>query len=215
MTKKVVFIDWNKTLSYSLFWEHLQDKKHPNHRHLPAIEKWLFVDNRNIINSWMRGEFSAEDIASKMSQGTGVDSGMILDELQRSCEEMRYSIDDLEDIVRRVRANGIEVVIATDNMDTFSRFTVPAMRLDTVFDGILNSYDTGYLKDDNHPEDSIPFFDEYLARHGWNYADAILLDDSPDKSGKYKRLGFERVLIDSPEVLEVELKRLVDVKKQL
>lgn len=150
-----------------------------------------------------------------MSQGTGVDSGMILDELQRSCEEMRYSIDDLEDIVRRVRANGIEVVIATDNMDTFSRFTVPAMRLDTVFDGILNSYDTGYLKDDNHPEDSIPFFDEYLARHGWNYADAILLDDSPDKSGKYKRLGFERVLIDSPEVLEVELERLVDVKKQL
>ena len=56
---------------------------------------------------------------------------------------------------------------------------------------------------------------QYLARHGWNYADAILLDDSPDKSGKYKRLGFERVLIDSPEVLEVELERLVDVKKQL
>lgn len=212
MTKKVVFIDWNKTLSYSLFWEHLQDKNHPNHQHLPAIEKWLFVDNRDVINPWMRGEFSAEDIASKMSQDTGIDSDTILGELRRSCEEMRYSIDDLEDIVSQLQTNGTKVVIATDNMDTFSRFTVPAMRLDAVFDEILSSYDTGYLKDDDHPEDSIPFFDEYLAKHGWNYADAILLDDSPDKSGKYKKLGFERALIDSPKVLKAELERLVDAR---
>lgn len=212
MTKKVVFIDWNKTLSYSLFWEHLQDKNHPNHQYLPAIEKWLFVDNRNIINPWMRGKFSAEDIVSKMSQDTGIDSSMILSELRRSCEEMCYSIDDLEDVVGQLQASGIKVIIATDNMDTFSRFTVPAMHLDTVFDGILSSYDTGYLKDDDHPDDSILFFDEYLAKHGWSYADVILLDDSPDKSSKYKRLGFERVLIDSPEVLRVELERLVDAR---
>jgi hypothetical protein len=212
MTKKVVFIDWNKTLSYSLFWEHLQDKKHPNHQHLPAIEKWLFVDNRDVINPWMRGEFSAEDISSKISQDTGINSDVILGELRRSCEEMCYSIDDLEDIIGRLQASGIKVVIATDNMDTFSRFTVPAMRLDAVFDGILSSYDIGYLKDDDRPEDSLPFFDEYLAKNGWNYADAILLDDSPDKSGKYKRLGFERVPIDSPEVLRVTLERLVDAR---
>lgn len=212
MTKKVVFIDWNKTLSYSLFWEHLQDKNHPNHQYLPAIEKWLFVDNRNIINPWMRGKFSAEDIVSKMSQDTGIDSSMILSELRRSCEEMCYSIDDLEDVVGQLQASGIKVIIATDNMDTFSRFTVPAMHLDTVFDGILSSYDTGYLKDDDHPDDSILFFDEYLTKHGWSYADVILLDDSPDKSSKYKRLGFERVLIDSPEVLRVELERLVDAR---
>lgn len=210
MTKKVVFIDWNKTLSYSLFWEHLQDKNHPNHQHLPAIEKWLFVDNRNIIDPWMRGEFSAEDIVGKMSRDTGIDSNMILGELRQSCEEMRYSIDNLESVVQRIQANGVNVVIATDNMDTFSRFTVPAMKLDTIFDDILNSYDTGYLKDDDQPNDSIPFFDEYLAKHGWNYADAILLDDSPDKSGKYKRLGFERVLIGSPEILRAELGGCID-----
>lgn len=212
MKKKVVFIDWNKTLSYSLFWEHLQDKNHPNHQHLPAIEKWLFVDNRNIIDPWMRGEFSAEDIVGKMSQDTGIDSNMILGELRRSCEEMRYCIDNLEDIIGRLQASGIKVVIATDNMDTFSRFTIPAMRLDAIFDGILSSYDIGCLKDDDHPDDSIPFFEEYLAKRGWNYADAILLDDSPDKRGKYKRLGFERVLIDSPKSLRVELERFVDAR---
>lgn len=212
MTKKVVFIDWNKTLSYSLFWEHLQDKKHPNHRHLSSIEKWLFVDNRDVIYPWMKGEFSVEDVISKMSRDTGIDSSILLGELRRSCEEMRYSIDNLEDIIRRIQDKGIHVVIATDNMDTFSRFTVPAMRLDTIFDGIINSYEIGCLKDDDQPENSIQFFDEYLTRHDWRYADAVLLDDSPDKSGKYKRLGFERVLIDSPESFREELERLINAE---
>lgn len=212
MKKKVIFIDWNKTLSYSLFWEHLQDSSHPNHHQLPVIEKWLFVDNRDAINPWMRGELSVEDIVGKMSRDTNIDHDILLSELQRSCEEMRYCIDNLENIVEQIRANGIKVVIATDNMDTFSRFTVPAMRLDAIFDGILNSYTIGHLKDDEQPDNSIQFFDEYLAKHGWGYTDAILLDDSPDKNGKYRRLGFERVLIDSPMTLERELKRFVDAR---
>lgn len=93
-------------------------------------------------------------------------------------------------------------------MDTFSRYTVPAMKLDKIFDDILSSHHIGYLKDDELLTDTILFFDDYLVENGWSYSDAILIDDSPDKSGKYKKLGFERVLIDSPEALKIELERL-------
>ncbi len=208
--KKVVFVDWNKTLSYSLFWEHLQDHRHLNHKHLPSIEKWLFVDNRDIINPWMRGELSALSVVNKMSYDTGIDKALIINELHRSCKEMHYSINNLESIIKKIQKRGTKVVIATDNMDTFSDFTVPAMSLDKVFDGILNSHSIGYLKDDELPVDRILFFDGYLKSNGWEYADAILLDDSPDSSGKYKKLGFDRVLIDSQETLKLELERFFD-----
>lgn len=206
--KKVIFIDWNKTLSYSLFWEHLQDTGHPSHKHLAPIEQWLFVDNRDVIAPWMRGELSADDITERMGREIGVESSLIRDELRHSCERMQYSIDNLKDIVANIRKRGIKVVIATDNMDTFTRYTVPAMNLNDIFDGILNSYDMGCLKDDDAPSDKILFFDEYLKENGWAYGDAVLLDDSPDTSGKYAKLGFDRVLIDSPEKLRVTLENL-------
>lgn len=171
----------------------------------------LFADNRSIINPWMKGELSVDDIVGQMSQDIGIASEVILGELRRSCEEMQYSIDNLEDIIKQIQARGIKVVIATDNMDTFSLFTAPAMNLNKKFDGILNSHDIGYLKDDDQPDDRILFFDQYLAKNGWRYTDAILLDGSSDKSGNYEKLGFDRVEIDSPKILKQELERLASV----
>ena len=157
--KKVIFIDWNKTLSYSLFWEHLQDTGHPSHKHLAPIEQWLFVDNRDVITPWMRGELSADDVTERMGREIGVDCSLIADELRHSCEQMQYSIDNLEEIVANIRKRGIKVVIATDNMDTFTRYTVPAMNINSVFDGVINSHSMKCLKDDAAPFDKILFFD--------------------------------------------------------
>ena len=46
-----------------------------------------------------------------------------------------------------------------------------------------------------------------MAASGWEYSDAVLLDDSPDKDGKYAGLGFERILVDSSEALRRSLGR--------
>lgn len=200
--KKVIFIDWNKTLSFDLFWGHLNDIGHPNHKHLDAIEKWLFVDNRTAINPWMRGEVNVEKIVEEMSKDTAIDRKIILDELKQSCEIMTFCFAGIEDLIRKIRDRGILVVVATDNMDTFNLFTAPALKLDLLFDGILNSHTLGHLKDDVDPPNRILFFDAFLEKHSLTYADSILLDDSPDSSGKYKKLGFSRELIDSPEKLE-------------
>lgn len=199
---KVVFIDWNKTLSFDLFWGHLGDKGHPNHKYLDAIEKWLFVDNRTVINPWMKGEVNLEDVVDRMSQGTGINKKTITDELKHSCEIMTFCFAGIEDLIKKIQQRGILVVVATDNMDTFSKFTVPALKLNLLFDDILNSHTLGHLKDDSEPSDKILFFDDFLKRHSLRYEDALLLDDSPDSSGKYNKLGFERELIDSPQKLK-------------
>lgn len=200
--KKVVFIDWNKTLSFDLFWEHLSSADHPNHKHLDAIEKWLFIDHRSVINPWMRGEVSLEMVVEEMSKDTGIDQKIITDELKHSCEIMTFCFAGIEDLIERIRKKGILVVVATDNMDTFSRFTAPTLKLDTIFDAVLNSHTIGHLKDDKEPSDNILFFDDFLESHNLSYEDCILLDDSPDSSGKYKKLGFSREFIDGPEKLE-------------
>jgi FMN phosphatase YigB (HAD superfamily) len=200
--KKVIFIDWNKTLSFDLFWGHLQDTTHPLHKHVSKIEKWLFLDHRDVISPWMRGEYVVEDIVGQMHRDTGVDSHVIFDELKKSCEEMTFCVSGIEELIREIRKKGIKVVIATDNMDTFPRFTVPSLELDKVFDGILDSHTIKHLKDDEKPADKILFFDQYLTENNYSYKDVVLLDDSPDSTGKYDRLGFERILIDGPESLQ-------------
>lgn len=203
--KKVIFIDWNRTLSFDLFWGHLQDSSHPNHRHFEPIEEWLFVENRDLINPWMRGQLVLEDIVDRMSQDSGIPADIIIDELRHSCEVMQFCVAGLEDFVRDIRARGIRVFVATDNMDAFTRFTVPALKIEEVFDGYLNSHDIGHLKGDSEPADGIAFFDTFLDENNLTYEDVVLLDDSPDESGKYQRLGFDMVLIDSPDTLRKTL----------
>lgn len=206
--KKNIFIDWNKTLSHSLFWEQLQDKKHPHHKYLSIIEKWLFVDNRAIITPWMRGKISSGNVLKRMSQETGIDQNLIASELQKSCENMQFCIKNLPELIAKIQKRGVKVVIATDNMDVFFRYTVPAMQLDKIFDDILSSHKIGYLKDDELPENKILFFDKYLAENKLTYDAAVLLDDSLDKTGKYQRLGFERILINAPTTLKDVLEKL-------
>jgi len=202
---KVIFVDWHRTLSYDVFWGHLKDPSHPNHRYFEPIEKCLFVENRALIKPWMRGKLALEDIVDRLSADLGIPADVIFDELRRSCEVMQFSFTGLEDLVQDVQARGISVVIATDNMDAFTRFTVPALKIEELFDGYLDSYDTGHLKDDAEPSGRLPFFDTFLDERGLTYGDVVLLDDAPDKSGKYQNMGFDTVVVDSPDTLRTSL----------
>lgn len=205
--KKVVFIDWNKTLSHDLFWGQLKNPSHIHHTYHASIDRWLFKENSVLIEPWMLGKLSYQEVAYKMSQSTNISIDIITKELRFSCEKMRFCINGIENIIRDIQKKGVKVVIATDNMDTFTKFTVPALRLDALFDNILNSYEIRRLKDDVDPISGILFFDTFLKEHNLQYSDAVLLDDMPDNSGKYKRLGFDRVLIDTSHTLKSTLKR--------
>lgn len=187
---RTIFFDWNKTLSNSLFWEHLGNPEHERHSWNADISHYLFKENRHLISEWMKGLIDARQIVGKISLRYGYSADILLEDLAESCRNMQFVSDEVLPLIQKLRENGVRCVIATDNMDTFMKYTVPGMKLEQYFDGFLSSFDLRRFKYDTEAE-SIPFFDDYLRQHSLLYDDVVLIDDSPDTSGAYERLGFD------------------------
>jgi FMN phosphatase YigB (HAD superfamily) len=189
---KVIFIDWNKTLSASHFW-----------RNLPDVETVMFLANRHLLMPWMRGQSTAEEICQVLSGQTGVSYDLIFNELKDSCANMEFVDSRLPELIAKIRSNGVKVVLATDNMDCFVRFTAPALQLNNLFDDILVSCNLKILKNDVQGN-SIPFFEDYFKRNNLSYNEVVLLDDSAEMGKAYRQLGLPVVVINNRErLLEV------------
>ncbi|MFA6421843.1 MAG: hypothetical protein WCV92_00330 [Candidatus Buchananbacteria bacterium] len=188
---KIIFIDWHKTLSNSFFWS-------GNLKYSDVF----FKHNRELINPWMRGEYTAEEVCKILSDQNNFDFDDVLKSLRESCGRMTFVSDKIPELIKNIRSKGIKVIVATDNMDTFSRFTIPELDLKNIFDDFLLSYDLKVLKNDVG-ENSIPFFDDYLNKNSLDYRDCVLLDDS-GSSSVYDSLGFKSVMIgNGDELLDV------------
>lgn len=207
---KTIFFDWNGTLSTSLFWDQWKDPLHPRHDWYAPLSRYLLGENMPVVMEWMRGKVTAEDIAALLGNRFGYSQEIIFQDLKESCEAMRLVSDEVIPLVQKLRESGTKCVIATDNMDTFTRFTVPRLRLSEHFDGVLNSFDIGLLKFDTEG-DSIPFFDDYLEKNNLSCNDVVLIDDCIDKSGVYKKFGFDILQIFSPDDFVGKLNQLVRV----
>jgi len=203
---KVIFIDWNKTLSNSRFWEQLEDNNHRYHSHHTKIINSLFIDNKNLITPWMQGKLTSEDICKAIAENTGLDEELIFDELVESAKNMNFVSEEIPELINSIRAKGIKVVIATDNMDTFNRFTVKSMQLEDLFDEILNSYELKAMKGDFENNKSL-FFDDFIKRNNLSYAKTVLLDDSTSNSDPLTSLGMRTIQITSPDNLIYNLKK--------
>jgi len=206
---RTIFFDWNKTLSNSLFWEQLGNPEHERHSWNADISRYLFKENRHLIFEWMKGVIDARQIVGKISSRYGYSADILLEDLAESCRNMQFASDEVLPLIQKLRENGVRCVIATDNMDTFMKYTVPGMELEQYFDGFLSSFDLRRFKYDTEAE-SIPFFDNYLQQHGLSYADVVLIDDSPDTSGAYERLGFDILQIADTDDFVKKLKSLAE-----
>lgn len=197
MHKKALFIDWNGTLSHSKFWEQLIHQGNKKHRYYDKITEWLFKQNYDIIDKWMLGKVSSEDVCHSLSNSTQIDYDLIFDELIYSCENMTFVSKEIASLIKKIRDNGRKCIIASDNMDTFRRYTIPSLSLDEIFDDFLISYELGrYKYDYDNNSNSLPFFDEFLQKHKLSYKDVVLIDDSVERSGHFKKLGFEIHYVD-------------------
>lgn len=208
---KIIFFDWNNTLSNSLFWEQLKDVNHPRYSWYNLINKFLFLENKKLIEKWMVGKISHEDVSSKVAnyiiihlkekgQKHSVDSKLkkeitkIIDsDLEESCRKMRFVSEEITELLEKLRRMGKKCVIATDNMDTFIKYTKPSMELEKYFDDFLVSSELNTFKFDiiESPEGCLPFFDRYLKAQKVKYDEVVLIDDCVDNTGTFKSLGFE------------------------
>lgn len=86
-------------------------------------------------------------------------------------------------------------------MDCFTRWTVPAMKLDVVFDEIINSSDQKALKKDLDSEGKSLFFKDFFIRNKIDMKDCVFIDDSVDHDNTISNMGIKYIQIDSSEEL--------------
>jgi len=155
----------------------------------------------------MLGGVSAEEVMEIVSEVFTLDAAVLLRTLRRSCEQMRLVDPGILDTVRQLRKQGVHVAVATDNMDTFLRWTVPALGLQQHFDGIICSSERQAFKRDM-AEGRSPFFGEYFEEHDISPHRSVLLDDGLHNAA-VRQLGMEFVHITQDNPLLRALNALV------
>ncbi|MGC4104746.1 MAG: HAD family hydrolase [Thermomicrobiales bacterium] len=213
MTQAVVLLDWHRTLSHSLFWGHWSGSQDAARREAATrLADACFGGDGTVLASWTRGDMTAEAVIAAVAASAGVDPLLALDGLAESCAQMEFASPGILPLVGRLRAGGVRVGIATDNMDTFMRWTVPAMELRDAFDPILSSAELRALK--AGPLDATgesPFFGALLADLAPG-THVYLVDDGADTAPVAEAVGIafchvtpERDVVAWLEMLAAEL----------
>jgi len=157
------------------------------------IQKIIFQDEPDLAAKWMTRLVTAEQVCQIVAPIINKPVEYVLAELRTSCEQMTFINPQLPKLIKDLQTQGITVMLATDNMDTFPRWTVPALDLVNIFDGILDSATLGRRKRDEG------FFPETKQ--------AILLDDNP-KNVAVTEFGIDFQLVDGTKTAKLILEEL-------
>lgn len=180
---KCVFIDWHNTLSASRFWGHLEEAAPEGRQLFRRIEVSLYGNLTGLLVPWMRGGLTTEDVMGAIARDAGLDYDLVLREFIVGCRRMRFVDAAIIGLVLAIKARGRRVVIATDNMDSFARWTTPSLGLADLFDDILSSAELGGMKGDVDEQGRSIFFDDYLGRCAIGPGESVLIDDAADRGG--------------------------------
>lgn len=207
---KAVFIDWNGTLSPTNFWSHLEKSEKQSDRDL--FKLWadtMFVNHKDKIVPWMKGEYTSEDLLSLVSKETNTDFETLLKEFIIGCECMEYSSPNIPNLIKNLRDKSVVVAVATNNMDSFTRWTVPYMKLNTLFDEILNSFYLKAMKHDLDQSGQPLFFKDFFNKYNIKPTNCIFIDDGEDKMSVISNLGIDYRRVNASNTLEQELQNIL------
>jgi len=203
---RVVFIDWNGTLSASKFWGHLE-KSAP--KVFASIENTLFGNLRNLIKPWMKGEIDSEYVIRMISDRSGLSYTKVFDEFIYSCINMKYVSSKVPTLINKLKKTGSKVVIATDNMDSFTRWTTRYMNTHSLFNDVLNSHDLRGMKKDTNNRGKSIFFSNYFKKHDIKPGESILIDDSNDDIETIESFGINYIHTKPAKGLLPALRKLI------
>lgn len=204
---KTIFIDWDGTLSNSKFWERWS--KDPEYRSkYDLIQRILFQNAHDLLHDWMLGFRSMTFVVNYLADVTGLSYDELMTELRYSCEHMEFLEESTIDAIQNVRKKGTRVIIATDNMDTFRQWTVPALRINDLFDGILTSDTRGAFKVQSSANGASLFFHHYLSQNNLKSGEAVLIDDSIDNK-VVENFGIDFLHVNAKTGLASYLAQLV------
>lgn len=146
---------------------------------------------------------TSEDIIRQIADELDTNFDTIFKEFVKGCGLMEFVDPKVPSLIKQLKKKGIKVYIASNNMDSFDRWTIPAMKLDSLFDGIINSFTIKALKHDFDDKGKSLFFEFALKREGVVPDETILIDDSEDKENRltdyginYRKISDSNTLVD-------------------
>ena len=181
---KTVLIDFNGTICFDYFWRSAKDGE------CALIDEFLFKQNPQIIDDWMRGKYTDDFINQLLSENLDLDYEYLWNIFVSDCKTM-YIDSKLISLIQRLRETR-KVFLVTDNMDCFDRFTIPSLGLENLFDGIYNSYNYKTMK-------SSRLFNIVREKENIDFSETILIDDSKSVKPIFEKLGGEVFTVTSIE----------------
>lgn len=179
-SKPTIFVDFHVTLSLKNYWDHLQL---PTYR---VIDIALFRHSPTIVDEWMHGKISAEEVTAYVAGKTGLDRQELLDSLITGCIDTTY-LAGLALAVSALR-NHAQTVLFTDNTDCLHRFVLPGSHLSSAFDHIASSWVMQARK--------LQILEELAQR--WPRAPFLFVDDSQEVISRCGELGYTGIQTASP-----------------
>ena len=187
--KSALFVDFDGTLCHDKFWRSLEPALQEK------IQEYLFGVDQEIVNDWMRGVYTSEDIHQKLVEDLKINYEFLWNIFVEDCRTMFVEKSVLGKIAK-LRDRYITVLI-TDNMDCFDRFTIPTLGLDAHFDLIVNSYNEKTSKNDNDGK----LFLGVAQRAGVALSESILIDNSRKTCEIFQKLGGRPFLVTEEKPL--------------
>lgn len=131
---------------------------------------------------WCCGMRSSADIAIYLSGLSGITPERILSALDKGCANLQMN-PNIWRFAQAQRAHGRRTVLATVNMDVFTRIIVPAHGFEKVFDVVVNSADYGTCDKNVLCEIAFSRLD------GCNFENSLLIDDRTKYLDAFRTCG--------------------------
>lgn len=145
--------------------------------------------NKELVQKWMRNDVSSAEINTLIAENTAIKHELLNSLYEDSIRSMELE-SRVMDVAKALKLAGMKIGIVTDNMDIFTRITIPNHKLDKLFDVIINSADHRILKKENNGE----LFNTALAALGTDIENSLMIDDSLPTIELYRRKRGEGFL---------------------
>ena len=181
---RLLFVDFNGVISMNNFWHSLSKTDHKLHKCHAKIENYLFKENKTLIFDWMMGIYTSEQIHTILEEQIGVDAKELLEIFIEETKNIDISIPILT-ALKELKPY-YHLVMITDNMDSFDRFTLPNNpELIESFDEINNSYTMKMNKAGNNGK----YFKDTVQKYNAVMSNCLLIDDSSRNCKLFESLG--------------------------
>ena len=177
-----VLVDWFGVLSTNYYWC-VQSQENQ------LLKEWCdsVFDDSEVLNKWMRGEYSLEDLSDR---DVKVEVDFLIDSFLKDLKYYKPDNQLLESI-DKLFPNAKKILV-TDNMPLFKHILGEYKILNSYFDKIYLSHEMGLLKNDNPKS----LFDLILEDLGIsNFQNCLLIDDHVANCNSFNVRGGRTILV--------------------